>query len=147
MTLYFPFLSPPAPGSGAGSRAGKGKKGEDKVEIGVKRDVTVEEVIGIGLWACWEEEDLRARVPFPVEEQEAREGRETVKWNLRIVEDDGEVDEDFPGALHHLPFFQLSSLRGQEKLIILNGSARPRAELVGLLLQRVCDRARDGPAE
>ncbi|GAA6026664.1 hypothetical protein JCM8202_005047 [Rhodotorula sphaerocarpa] len=96
LTLYFPFLSPPAPGSGAGSRAGKGKKGENKVEIGVKRDVTVEEVIGIGLWACWEEEDLRARVPFPVEEQEAREGRETVKWNLRIVEDDGEVDEDFP---------------------------------------------------
>lgn len=84
LTLYFPHAA----------RAGSEK---DKVEVGVKRDVTVEEVIGVGLWAYWEDEDLREGVKLEVDEREAREGTETVKWNLRIVEDDGEVDEDFPG--------------------------------------------------
>ena len=75
-----------------------------KVQVGVKKDVTVEEVIGVGLWAYWEDENLEPKLE--VDEREAQEGRETVKWNLRIVEDDGEVDEDFPGmfspiAGHH----------------------------------------------
>jgi hypothetical protein len=69
-----------------------------KVQVGVKKDVTVEEVIGVGLWAYWEDESLEPKLE--VDEREAREGRETVKWNLRIVEDDGEVDEDFPGMFY-----------------------------------------------
>ncbi|BGP51133.1 Component of a membrane-bound complex containing the Tor2p kinase [Rhodotorula kratochvilovae] len=66
---------------------------ERPVEVRVKRDVSVEEVLGVGLWAYWEE----GREPplEDVEVDDAREGRETARWALRIVED-GEVDEDFP---------------------------------------------------
>lgn len=86
LSLYFPHA---AAAGGAGY----------KVQVGVKKDVTVEEVIGVGLWAYWEDESLEPKLE--VDEREAREGRETVKWNLRIVEDDGEVDEDFPGMFTH----------------------------------------------
>ncbi|KAM0756389.1 SIN1-domain-containing protein [Meredithblackwellia eburnea MCA 4105] len=63
------------------------------LKLTVKRDVSVEEVIGVGLWMYWEE----SREPkLDVEEDDDPEHDETTKWNLRIVEDDGEVDEDFP---------------------------------------------------
>ncbi|KWU43415.1 hypothetical protein RHOSPDRAFT_35020 [Rhodotorula sp. JG-1b] len=84
-----------------------------KVQVGVKQDVTVEEVIGVGLWAYWEDENLEPKLE--VDEREAQEGRETVKWNLRIVEDDGEVDEDFP-ALDRLR--QLSAFSFHEFAIV-----------------------------
>ncbi|GAA5909723.1 hypothetical protein JCM8208_003855 [Rhodotorula glutinis] len=71
------------------------RQGEDEpVEVSVKRDVSVEEVIGVGLWAYWEE-GREPGLESEVREDEAREGRETARWDLRIVED-GEVDEDFP---------------------------------------------------
>lgn len=60
------------------------------IKVRVKKDLTCEEVIGVGLGAYFEE----GREP-KIEVGEDEEG-ETVKWNLRIVEDDGEVDEDFP---------------------------------------------------
>ena len=72
----------------------------------MKRDVTVEEVIGVGLWAYWEAQEKEEREPkLEVDEEKAENGEETTKWNLRIVEDDGEVDEDFPGeALSRIHF-------------------------------------------
>ncbi|GAA5900843.1 Avo1p [Sporobolomyces salmoneus] len=83
LTLFFPHCSNPGP--------------SNPINISVKRDVTVEEVIGIGLWAYWEEQEKEERAPkLEVEEERAETGEETTRWNLRIVEEDGEVDEDFP---------------------------------------------------
>jgi hypothetical protein len=56
----------------------------------VRKDATVEEVTGFGLYKYWEE----SRKPLLSEQSEQRWS--TVGWGLRIVEDDGEVDEDFP---------------------------------------------------
>lgn len=61
------------------------------------RDVTVEEVIGYALWTYWE----GTKEPKLEINDDAEEGMETAKWNLRIVEDDGEVDEDFPGGCRY----------------------------------------------
>ena len=59
--------------------------------VKVRKDATVEEVTGYGLFKYWED----ARQPtLASQESEARWS--TVGWGLRIVEDDGEVDEDFP---------------------------------------------------
>ena len=58
----------------------------------VRKDATVEEVTGYGLFRYWEE----GRVPLLSEEEENDQRWSTVGWGLRIVEDDGEVDEDFP---------------------------------------------------
>ena len=77
LTLYFPESKTPS----------------KKLKVGVKKDLTVEEVIGAGLWAYWEE----GREPKLEVGDGDQEYDETTKWNLRIVEDDGEVDEDFPG--------------------------------------------------
>ena len=57
----------------------------------VRKDATVEEVTGYGLFRFWEDE----RKPM-LSEQDNEQHRSTVGWGLRIVEDDGEVDEDFP---------------------------------------------------
>lgn len=77
LTIYFPQSQAPS----------------KKLKIAVKKDLTVEEVIGAGLWAYWEE----GREPKLGVGDREQEHDETTKWNLRIVEDDGEVDEDFPG--------------------------------------------------
>ncbi|GAA5943805.1 Avo1p [Sporobolomyces koalae] len=83
LTLYFPHSTKPGPTKPA--------------QVRVKRDVTVEEVIGVGLWTYWDEQEKGEREPkLEVDEEQAESGVETTKWNLRIVEDDGEVDEDFP---------------------------------------------------
>jgi hypothetical protein len=66
------------------------KLSSKKVKLEVKKDLSVEEVIGCALWAYWED----GREP---ELEVGEEGQETTGWNLRIAEDDGEVDEDFPG--------------------------------------------------
>jgi hypothetical protein len=57
----------------------------------------VEEVIGFGLWKYWEE----GREP-KLREDEGEEKLSAVGWGLRMVEDDGEVDEDFPGMYSSL---------------------------------------------
>jgi hypothetical protein len=57
----------------------------------VRKDATVEEVTGFGLWKYWEE----GREPLlSAEESDVRWS--TIGWGLRMVEEDGEVDEDFP---------------------------------------------------
>jgi hypothetical protein len=59
--------------------------------LAVRKDATVEEVTGYGLLRYWEE----GRAPL-LSEEESDQRWSTVGWGLRIVEDDGEVDEDFP---------------------------------------------------
>lgn len=96
LTVFFPFSSTPSKG----------------IKLPIKRHlsapVTVEEVIGAGLYSFWEEgrepalDEGDAELP-----KRAREGEETARWELRIVEDEeGMVDEDFPGALLCFPFWQ-----------------------------------------
>lgn len=61
--------------------------------VGVRKDVSVEEVIGLGLWTF-----VESGGEPPLEIEQGGESVESAKWNLRIVEDDqGEVDQDFPG--------------------------------------------------
>jgi hypothetical protein len=67
------------------------------MELIVQPDATVEEVIGFSLWTYWEEKWK------PSLDSDCKDDDETTKlrlsavcWNLRIAEDDGEVDEDFP---------------------------------------------------
>ncbi|CAG8546454.1 9399_t:CDS:2 [Ambispora gerdemannii] len=57
------------------------------LELIVKRDVTVEEVIGYTLYQYWDEK----REPI-LDERLCN----VAQWNMRIVEDDGEIDYDFP---------------------------------------------------
>ena len=68
------------------------------MELNVRKDATVEEVLGHALYRYWEE----AWLP---KIDEGLEGEEDSKWNIvcsavgwifRIAEEDGEVDEDFP---------------------------------------------------
>ncbi|KAF9220725.1 SIN1-domain-containing protein [Gyrodon lividus] len=61
--------------------------------LNVRRDANVEEVIGFALWSYWEEGWL------PKLNEDVSENDPTlsgVGWIMRIAEDDGEVDEDFP---------------------------------------------------
>lgn len=62
----------------------------DPLLVTVRKDATVEEVTGYGLWRYYDE----GREPVLDEDNEAE--MSTIAWGLRIVEDDGEVDEDFP---------------------------------------------------
>ncbi|CAG8558597.1 9543_t:CDS:2, partial [Ambispora leptoticha] len=57
------------------------------LELIVKRDATVEQVIGYTLYQYWDEK----REPI-LEERLCN----VAQWNMRIVEDDGEIDYDFP---------------------------------------------------
>ena len=68
------------------------------MELNVRKDATIEEVLGHALYKYWEEGWLPKI-------DEGLEGEEDQRWNtvcsavgwiLRIAEDDGEVDEDFP---------------------------------------------------
>jgi hypothetical protein len=66
--------------------------------LNVKKDATVEEVIGFALWTYWEEKWLpRFDEGLSGEhDPEWEETMSTVRWVLRIAEMDGEVDDDFP---------------------------------------------------
>lgn len=68
------------------------------LELNVRKDASVEEVLGYALWTYWEEGWLP-------KVDEGLSGEEdpnwaikcsAVGWILRIAEEDGEVDEDFP---------------------------------------------------
>jgi hypothetical protein len=56
--------------------------------ICVNSDCSVDEVIGFSLYAYV---DQARQPPIPEKLKTAS------LWNLRIVEDDGEIDDDFPG--------------------------------------------------
>jgi len=68
------------------------------MELNVRKDATVEEVLGHALYRYWEE-------GWQPKIDEGLEGEEDPRWSticsavgwiLRIAEEDGEVDEDFP---------------------------------------------------
>ena len=67
------------------------------MNLSVRRDATVEEVIGFALWNYWEEGWLPKLDEGLSEDDPKREIKlSAVGWILRIAEDDGEVDDDFP---------------------------------------------------
>lgn len=76
LKMYFPFSKEP----------------KKPINRSIRTDVCVEEVIGFGLWAYIEED----REPKLDEIEGGKDLIETWAWSLRLVEDDGEVDEDFP---------------------------------------------------
>ena len=63
------------------------------MSLSVRRDATVEEVIGFALWSYWEEGWLPKLNDGVGENDPKLSG---IGWIMRIAEDDGEVDEDFP---------------------------------------------------
>ncbi|CCA77836.1 related to stress-activated map kinase interacting protein 1 [Serendipita indica DSM 11827] len=73
------------------------KKPFSAVKITVRKDATVEEVIGFGLWTYWEQK-LEPPLDEGLTENDPRRSTvlSAVGWILRIGEEDGEVDEDFP---------------------------------------------------
>lgn len=68
------------------------------MDLNVRKDATVEEVIGFALWNYWEEGWLpKLDDGLGGDEDPKRATRiSAVGWILRIAEDDGEVDDDFP---------------------------------------------------
>lgn len=75
------------------------KKPLTPVKITVRKDATVEEVIGFALWTYWEQK-LEPPLDDGLEEDDAQRTivLSAAGWVLRITED-GEVDEDFPGNI------------------------------------------------
>jgi hypothetical protein len=86
---------------------GEGRRVEEGMELSVRKDASVEEVLGFALWTYWEEEwmpPLDSSLPPPPaggpEEEKVEREREALLsalgWVLLIAEEDGEVDDDFP---------------------------------------------------
>ena len=70
------------------------------LDIIVKRDASVEEVIGYTLYE-YVEDRRQPVIPQAL--------ADVIYWNMRIVEDDGSIDDDFPGMhlyyhMNHLIF-------------------------------------------
>ncbi|WVQ83157.1 hypothetical protein IAT38_005295 [Cryptococcus sp. DSM 104549] len=91
----------------------------------VRKDATVEEVTGFGLWRYWEE----GRVP-KLEDDSEEAKWSTVGWGLRIVEDDGEVDEDFPpldreSQISKFSYGQFAIVEASEAQIRQNAAKAP----------------------
>ncbi|KAH7105112.1 stress-activated map kinase interacting protein 1-domain-containing protein [Auriculariales sp. MPI-PUGE-AT-0066] len=69
-----------------------------KLVVNVRKDASVEEVIGHALFMYWEEKkEPKLDADLTPDAEEARNARfSAVGWSLRIAEFDGEPDEDFP---------------------------------------------------
>ncbi|KAL0958301.1 hypothetical protein HGRIS_000449 [Hohenbuehelia grisea] len=83
LQVYFPHAKEPA-----------GKP----MHLSVRRDATVEEVVGFALWNYWEEGWLPKLDEGLSGEDDPKWATKlsAVGWLLRMAEDDGEVDDDFP---------------------------------------------------
>ncbi|KAJ7885095.1 stress-activated map kinase interacting protein 1-domain-containing protein [Mycena olivaceomarginata] len=81
--VYFPL-----------ARAPKGQA----MDLNVRKDATVEEVIGFALWTYWEEGWLPKldEGMENAEEEKLATRLSAVGWIMRIAEEDGEIDDDFP---------------------------------------------------
>ena len=65
--------------------------------LNVRRDATVDEVIGFALWNYWEEGWLPKLDEGLTEDDPRSPVRlSSIGWMLWIAEEDGEVDDDFP---------------------------------------------------
>ncbi|KAA1112467.1 hypothetical protein PGTUg99_014862 [Puccinia graminis f. sp. tritici] len=92
ISLYYPFSKEPS----------------KPIKSSMKADVCVEEVVGFALWNYVEEN----REPKLGEIKNCPDGldlHETFAWCLRLVEDDGEVDEDFPALDRTRPAAKVGS--------------------------------------
>lgn len=69
---------------------------QEPLHISVKREATVEEVIG---YALYEFVEKKLEPAFIDEIKISTSLLAIAVWNLRIVEDDGSIDEDFPGVV------------------------------------------------
>lgn len=65
----------------------------EHMTLSVRKDATIEEVIGFALWMYWEERWL-PELNDGVKDDDPK--LSAIGWIMRIAEDDGEVDEDFP---------------------------------------------------
>ena len=68
------------------------------VKVNARKDATVEEVTGFGLWTYWEQK-LEPKLDEGLGGDDDRQRAvrlSAIGWSLRIAEDEGEVDEDFP---------------------------------------------------
>ncbi|KAF9521811.1 stress-activated map kinase interacting protein 1-domain-containing protein [Crepidotus variabilis] len=68
------------------------------MDLHIRRDATVEEVIGFALWTYWEEGWQPKLDEGLIDEDDPKRGIKlaTIGWVLKIAEEDGEVDDDFP---------------------------------------------------
>lgn len=64
------------------------------MDLNVRKDASVEEVVGFALWSYWEEGWLPKLDENVSGEEDPK--LSAVGWIMRIAESDGEVDEDFP---------------------------------------------------
>jgi hypothetical protein len=81
VTIFFPFAREPA---------------GESMRLKVRKDATVEEVLGFGLWSYWETGWLPRLDDEDTNSNTSEEKFSAVGWVMKIAEDDGEVDEDFP---------------------------------------------------
>lgn len=68
------------------------------MDLNIRKDATVEEVLGFALWTYWEDGWL-PKINDGLSSDEDPKWKTKVSaigWILRIAEDDGEVDDDFP---------------------------------------------------
>ncbi|KAG0305558.1 hypothetical protein BGZ98_003968 [Dissophora globulifera] len=75
-------------------------KPKDPMKVAVKREASVEDVIGYILYQYYHE----GRTPLLSDELST-----VVQWNLRIVEDDGEIDDDLPAVERTLKIGRFST--------------------------------------
>ena len=68
------------------------------MSLSVRKDATVEEVIGFALWSYWEAGWLPKLTDGLTGDTDPKWGTKlsAVGWIMRIAEDDGEVDDEFP---------------------------------------------------
>jgi target of rapamycin complex 2 subunit MAPKAP1 len=84
VTVFFPFAREPA---------------GEPMRLRVRKDATVEEVLGFGLWSYWENGWSPRLDDEDINSNTSEEKLTAVGWVMKIAEDDGEVDEDFPRKL------------------------------------------------
>lgn len=96
VNVYFPIAREPA---------------GTPMKLNVRKDATVEEVIGFALWSYWEEGWLPKLDDGLGGEDDPKWATKlsAVGWIMRIAEDDGEVDDDFPRKIHFLCILLLPS--------------------------------------
>lgn len=92
ITIYYPFSQEP----------------RKPIKTSMKSDVCVEEVVGFALWSYMEEmrEPKLDEIKF---KPESLDLHQSYAWCLRLVEDDGEVDEDFPALERTRPAAKVGS--------------------------------------
>lgn len=73
--------------------------------LNVRKEATVEEVLGFALWTYWEEGWLPKLDEGLSGEDDPMWDTQisAVSWIVQVAEEDGEVDDDFPGMP---PFMQ-----------------------------------------